>query len=376
MTDLWYCTAPFRQVYIDNNGVSPCCNFQRYQVNLDTWYSSSTLKQIQDQFLSGQKPSQCSACLKDEQSGRQSLRTENNRDYQNQIFRDTTMNFVDYRASNICNFKCRSCSPAFSNGIARETDNSQTLKKFYIPKSEKVARVDHNNFEYVIKNLDQVDRLMFTGGEPTKMPEVRAMLEEVIKRAGHRIGILITTNGSFTDAFWYDLVSKIDNLHWTLSLDAVGQAAEIIRHGTQWSVVESNARWLSKHAASFTVNTVVTNLSLLQLKPLLKFVKDLKQNSNGRNGCEHHFHVSTKPYYLAADNLSPELRKLAQSYVQHCRASGDWLESQADMLRSLDNLLAASTFSPELWAKSMEFNQTLDQIRQESHWSLFDPDRT
>lgn len=376
MDDHWYCVAPFRQVYIDNHGIAPCCHIPRKPINLDTWYKSHALKNLQNQFLIGQRPKDCFTCEIQERQTGHSLRTQSNQDYDNQCFADTRMNFIDYRASNICNFKCRSCGPAFSNGIARETDKSQTLQKFYQPSPEKVARVDQTNFDYVIQNLDQVDRLMFTGGEPTKMPEVKDMLAQVIKQAGHRIGVLITTNGSFVEPFWYELVDKIHNLHWTLSLDAVGNAAEIIRHGTDWSVVEYNAWWLSRHAASLTVNTVVSNLSVFQLNPLLKFVRDLKAQSNGRNGCEHRFHISTRPYYLAADNLPPELLKLATDYVARCATTDQLMESQCDLLNSLQKILATAVFDPYLWAQSVEFNQTLDQIRDESHWRLFEPDYT
>jgi sulfatase maturation enzyme AslB (radical SAM superfamily) len=282
------------------------------------------------------------------------------------------MNFVDYRASNICNFKCRSCSPIFSNGIASETNRSLTLQKFFQIEKEKVAKVSDSNFEYIIENLDQLDRLMFTGGEPTRMPEVKSMLERVVELAGHRIGIMITTNGSFTDPFWYDLVDKIPNLHWTLSLDAVDSAAEIIRHGTHWLTVEKNARWLAKNATSLMINTVVTNISLFQLHPLLQFVRELQTGSNGHNGCDHRFHVSARPYYLSADNLDPDKLQKAVPYLEYCLQNST-IESQKDMLVSLIKQIKTAKFDQTLWNNSQEYNQCLDELRTENHQELFVP---
>lgn len=373
MGNLWYCVAPFRQVFIDNNGVSACCQIPRQPGTLADWYASTELAQLQHQLLAGIKPSVCHRCVTQEAQTGNSLRIENNRDYNNEIFTDTVMNFIDYRASNICNFSCRSCGPDFSNKIARESEKSVKLQKFYQAKPDKVARVDEANFTYVIENLDSVDRLMFTGGEPTKMPEVKSMLTEVIKRAANRIGVLITTNGSFDDDFWYELSNRIPNLHWTLSLDAVGEAAEIIRHGTVWSQIEYNARWLATHAASFSVNTTVTNISLFQIKPLLRFVAELKANANGYNGCNHRFHISLRPFRLAADNLSPELLEQAKMYIQNCIDDGPWLDSQITVLNQLHNLLTSATFHPKLWSISQEFNEELDHLRHQSYQTLFTP---
>jgi organic radical activating enzyme len=372
MDSRWYCVAPFRQVYIDNKGVSPCCQYTRADKDLKTWFSSQELRSIQDQLLSNQIPKLCESCVRDENAFGQSLRTQSNQDYDNKIFTDTKMNFVDYRANNICNFKCRSCSPTFSNGISNETARSRVLQKFFRIEPDKVARVDQSNFAYIIENLDQIDRLMFTGGEPTKMPEVKSMLEQVIKRAGDRIGILITTNGSFTESFWYELVDKIPNLHWTLSLDAVGSAAEIIRHGTHWPTVEKNAKWLAKNASSLMVNSVVTNISLFQLNPLLKFVAELQNLSNGINGCSHRFHVSSRPYMMSADNLAQEKLQQAVLYLEHCLQQTN-IESQQNMLTGLIAQIKIAKFDQHLWSKSQEYNQCLDQIRAENYQSLFEP---
>jgi sulfatase maturation enzyme AslB (radical SAM superfamily) len=117
---------------------------------------------------------------------------------------------------------------------------------------------------------------MLTGGEPTYIPQVKYLLEKIVYD-NYDLDVLITTNASFTDNFWFELTRKFKRLHWTISLDAVGPAAEIIRHGTDWSTIENNIVWLSTHAHSLNFNTVVSNLNVLHLKPLLKFVNQMKK---------------------------------------------------------------------------------------------------
>lgn len=341
-------------------------------MSLQQWYSSLDLEQIQKKFLCNQRPVECQSCADQEKFGK-SLRLENNQAYHNQRFIDTQMNFIDYRASNICNYKCRSCAPVFSNGIAHEVKQNPGLRQFFHEVvSEKVVKVNSNNFDYVIQNLGQVERLMFTGGEPTTMPEVKLMLTEIMQKAHDRISVLITTNGSFTDNFWFDINKKIHNLHWTLSLDAVDKAAGIVRHGTDWNVVAHNAKWLAANAHSFTVNTVVSNLNILQLKPLLKFVQTLKDNSNGMNGCEHRFHVCARPYLLAADNLTFDMLVQARQYVADCQKTTQ-SQDQLDILKSLEKILDVAKFNENLWVKSKTYNEILDKIRGQNHLELFEP---
>ena len=75
---------------------------------------------------------------------------------------------------------------------------------------------------------------------------IKEIINEVAKKYKD-INIMITSNASFLDNFWFDITRQLGNIHWTISIDAVGSAAEIIRHGTDWQVVESNSLALRHH---------------------------------------------------------------------------------------------------------------------------------
>jgi hypothetical protein len=109
-------------------------------------------------------PSVCSGCQQQERTQGRSLRTDSQRDYNYQRFVDTKIDFVDYRASNICNFKCRSCEPAFSHGIAAEARNNTVMANYYPVIDTKTVSIDAANIEWVRDNLVQINRLMITGG--------------------------------------------------------------------------------------------------------------------------------------------------------------------------------------------------------------------
>lgn len=365
----WYCPLPFKHAYIDSSGTAACCNTRRYPVDLDTWSTDPNLLKLQQEFTKGDIPAQCSPCVRQEATQGRSLRTDANRDYDNQVFTQSAIDFIDYRSSNICNFKCRSCEPAFSHGIDQEAKSNLTLTEFYTKvNSTKTVAITDNNQQWIIDNIHKIKRLMITGGEPTVLPGIKDIIRLAVKR-NPNINILITTNGSFTDQFWYDITRQMPNLHWTLSLDAAGAPAEIIRHGTVWATVEHNARWLASHSHSFDINTVVSNLNLLQLYSLLKFVNTL-QTLSTTNGCVHQFYITQRPYYLAVDNISSELKIKALDHLALClELRLD--QAQHNMVAGLITHLEQSTVNNALLERSHLFNSTLDSIRNQDYTTLY-----
>ena len=372
----WYCPLPFRHAFVDSTGVSACCQTPRQKVSLDQWSDNSYLKDLQQQLLQGKMPDVCSGCSWQERTQGRSLRTDSQQDYNHQRFVDTKIDFIDYRASNICNFKCRSCAPEFSHGIAAEARNNSVISDYYQVVDTKTVSINATNIEWVGKNLTQVKRLMITGGEPTYMPEIQLLVERIVYDQLD-IDVMITTNASFVNDFWCEVTRLYPKLHWTVSLDAVGTAAEIVRHGTKWSVVERNVRWLSQHSPSMNVNTVITNLNIMQLVPLLTFVREIQTESkaprglHGDQGCRHQFHISRRPYYLSADNLSPDLQRKAIDHLTQCLT----LDLDAEQTRTMQGVLTQvqqAKFDSKLWQRSVIFNTELDRIRGQNHLSLHD----
>lgn len=372
----WYCPLPFKHAYLDSTGVAACCQTPRQPVSLAEWPDNQYLKRIQAQLLQGEIPSECYSCVRQEQTQGRSLRTDALEDYNHERFIETDIDFVDYRSNNICNFKCRTCNPTFSHGIANEVKNNHILQQFFTPVTSKVVQVTEENATWIHENLANIKRLMITGGEPTAMPEVKKMVEKIVYDQLD-INLLITTNTSFVDDFWCEATRLYKKLHWTVSLDAVGAAAEIVRHGTKWPVVERNARWLAQNAASMDVNTVVSSLNVMQLRPLLEFVIELQKESryprglHGTDGCRHQFHVCHRPYYLAADNWPDHLKPSAIEHLQQCLELQLTTEQQ-NMITGLIADIKHSTFDPTLWDKRHKLNTEFDTIRNQNYNTLYD----
>ena len=377
MSDNFYCPLPFKHAFIDSTGVAACCQTPRYKVSLDEWVSHPKLLELQQAILNNKVANVCQGCVEQEDLQGQSLRTNSLRDYNNKRFTETDIDFIDFRSFNICNFKCRSCNPEFSHGIGQEVKKNPKLERYFgsAPESKTVS-VDDENVNWIKANLHSFKRIMFTGGEPTRIPGVKLLIEQ-IKNNYPDVQVLITSNASFQDDFWYDLTRTFHNLHWTVSIDAIGDAASIIRHGSNWDIIEKNVRWLAKHSYSLDINTVVTNLNIFHLGKILEFGREMQKQSatplgkNGDLGCRHQFHVCTRPYYLSADNLSEDLLASANIYLQELTTL-DLDKEQSQMLDGLIQQISDASYNANLWEKQHDYNLQLDNMRNENHKILYE----
>jgi sulfatase maturation enzyme AslB (radical SAM superfamily) len=318
----------------------------------------------------------CQGCVTQEQTYGTSLRTDSIRDYDNQVFSSTNIDFIDFRSINICNFKCRSCQPEFSHGIAQEVNNHLELQKFFRPPPVgKTVSVTDTNVDWVMQNLVSLKRIMFTGGEPTVIPGVQTLIKK-IKQDHPDIAVMITSNASFQDDFWFEITEQLPNMHWTVSIDAVGPSAEIIRHGSDWTVIEHNVAWLAQHANSLDINSVVSNLTVFGLKPLLEFGRRMQHLSitpvgrHGDLGCRHQFFVCQRPYWLTADNWPEDQQARILTYLESCLEL-DLDDEQKNMVTGLSAQIKSAVFDPEIWNQTQSYNQTLNQIRNENHLTLY-----
>jgi len=377
MSDNFYCPLPFKHAFIDSTGVAACCQTPRYKVSLNEWVSHPKLLELQQAILNNKVANVCQGCVKQEDLQGQSLRTNSLRDYNDKRFTETDIDFIDFRSFNICNFKCRSCNPEFSHGIGQEVKKNPKLERYFgsAPESKTVS-VDDENVNWIKANLHSLKRIMFTGGEPTRIPGVKLLIEQ-IKNNYPDVQVLITSNASFQDDFWYDLTRTFHNLHWTVSIDAIGDAASIIRHGSNWDIIEKNVRWLAKHSYSLDINTVVTNLNIFHLGKILEFGREMQKQSatplgkNGDLGCRHQFFVCTRPYYLSADNLSKDLLASANIYLQELTTL-DLDDEQSQMLDGLIQQISNASYNANLWEKQHDYNLQLDNMRNENHKILYE----
>ena len=372
----WYCPFPFKHIFVDSSGLSPCCNTVTdfgLDISIDQYVNHPKVLNLQKQFLDGKKPIECKSCLLQENIQSKSMRLDGLEDYKHEIFNSSQFDFIHFSQSNICNFKCRSCSPQYSHGIALEMRQNTELSKF--SDNKKFVSVNEHNHQWIINNLSNIKRLLITGGEPTLMPEVRKIFEKIRQFQYPELNIMMTTNCSWTDDFWYDFIESMPNLHITASIDGIGHVAELVRHGTVWKQVEHNVQWLSKHAYSLDINTVISCLNINNLYPLLEFCRKLQIESmlenggrQGDMGLRHQFSIAKEN--VGIDNFPEHMKPSILEHLNQCLQL-DLDHEERRVVQGVIMTVTNSKFNSDKWDRLVQYHSALDKIREENHLALF-----
>jgi MoaA/NifB/PqqE/SkfB family radical SAM enzyme len=272
MTSKTFCILPWIHFYANPDGnVLPCCigdhrlplgNVQKNSIT-EIW-NSDPYKEMRLNMLSGNRCKECTSCYQSEDAEVNSFRQSVNKDYAEFFnFADETnsdgsldtmkLKYLDIRWSNICNFKCRSCSSTYSSSWATEDNKQGQNKSVFI-----FAGGNNNNllYEQIKPYISEVKEIYFAGGEPLLMDKHYDILKHLIDIDNTDIKIRYNTNLSsltFKNTSVIDLWRKFSNVHLNVSLDSWGDRAEYIREGTEWKTIIDN------------INTVKTNCPHIHL---------------------------------------------------------------------------------------------------------------
>jgi len=270
-----FCIAPWMTSHTWPDGrVFPCCLYNTDPADYDksdpllppfgnvneselkdVW-NSPKYKEMRTQMLDGKKPIGCSRCYHLEDNGGLSYRQKFTKDFShtfelvNHTKEDGHLDEMklyswDFRISNFCNFKCRSCgvdlsSSWYSDQLALFPEEAQFRKKGLISVTDKSSFMDmlHPHYEFV-------EEIYFAGGEPLIMPEHYEILDKLIELNRTNTRIRYSTNFSklkFGKRNVFDMWRKFDSLSLYVSVDGVGSIGEYVRKGYNHDEFVSNIK--------------------------------------------------------------------------------------------------------------------------------------
>jgi len=263
------CAVPWMHLNFEPNGkVVPCCltshhNYFAGDLNkqsIDEIWNSSNMKKLRREFLAGEEPEICSTCFDRERVTGESGRIYHNREFKNviKIIPEITepdgtctkmeLKYWDFRFSNLCNLKCRSCGPRYSSAWVPDA------KKLGYTDQEKVWNIeavdDKTNFDFLKDQVQHVQKVYFAGGEPLMMPEHWQTLDLLVENKRFDVKISYNTNASILsygkkNALDYWKQWEPNKIEVWPSIDEIGERAELIRSGTVWPKVEENLKALA-----------------------------------------------------------------------------------------------------------------------------------
>lgn len=379
------CALPWTHLNIDPNGdVYPCCltTFHGQKLgnlNLDSVeniWNSDSMKSLRLEMMQGKKPKICSICFDRESATGQSVRIYNNREFKDVVrsipeitssngsVKEMKLKYWDFRFSNICNFKCRSCVPNLSSSWIPDA------RKLGLQEIDtKIFEIKHINnssvYKFIDENIDHVEKIYFAGGEPLLMDEHWYVINRLIEKKKFNVKLYYSTNLSnleyknqkITDLWKLWPQGKIEICP---SIDEIDDRAELIRSGTDWSKIEKNLISVSQIKNIFIKPSIT--VSVFNVSRITEIIDRLLKLNVITNKSNFHINLLQTPIYYHVSLLS---RDHKQSLIKHLESYiGNYETDITYHFSYLINELNKKTNDSDL-EKFREITKKLDEIRNE-----------
>lgn len=371
----FFCPLPWIHQFVQIDGIKMCCNSNKtLNTSIEEFKNSNYIVNIRNQIKQGVVPEECQSCILLEQQGQESTRTRALIDYP--TYKSTNiqdnLEYLDLRYSNLCNFKCRSCSSTFSSSIEKENiiHNIRNHRFDYRHEYKKILAD-------LKQNIHTIKRINFTGGEPLLIKENEEILKLLIDNNRTDVEILITTNASVFNEKLLKLFSNFKNIHWTISLDAISDAAEYIRNGTKWNNVKTNIDKIISLNQSVAFNCTLTTYSCLFLSSLVEFIGNIKTNKTTQP-IELWFGFCNSPREINPLNMPAEFKDRVMLEINRSLdIISKFDNNKIESIRSLQSLAKLIQNIPKYQSGKdfYKFTNFYDNIRAENFDRLMDTAR-
>lgn len=384
-------------------------------------------KMLRSDMLQGKRPSACKLCFDEEDAVPHGM---SRRKYANKHFPDVVLNayektkkdgkiknkdfpirWWDLRFGNKCNLKCRSCGPSNSDLWYKDymemADSKKSDKPFtidldgeraeIITNSKGQVEIPHMKSWYegsqlwtdITKNLKHIERLYFTGGEPTINHKHRELLEMIVEKGlAKNIELEYNSNMAASSKSFFDLWSQFKKVVIGMSLDGMDSHFEYIRNPGKWSKTERLLKELDTDPRLDNLEAKVTlTLSIMNVFHVPDFMYWIKEQNFKRLSNEMHIHLVFGPEQYCIQNLPTYLKKevedLYNRFITHI-----WKRWPIDTCTQHDMIWAGITETAlkqalgQMWAKEQDPSKweqfkrdtvRLDKIRKED-WKESLPD--
>lgn len=303
------CILPWIHMNVSPSGIVSTCCISNHTIGdlsnntLEEIWNDETIRKVRREMMNNIVPDSCKVCFEREQITGESVRLHRNDFFDQSISNisnitnsdgyvsEMKLKYWDFRFSNVCNYKCRSCSPESSSAWISD------YKKLgwdihYSPKEI--------NFDIISSQINNVEFISFAGGEPLLMDEHWRILDLLIDN-NRMVDLKYNTNLSvlsYKGKSVIDYWKKFKNIRVSPSIDEIGERAEIIRHGTIWNDIEKNINTIiSISNIVVQVHITVSVFNVFRLPYIIEYLRKLGVQNFHLNMLSEpsYYHVSILP---------------------------------------------------------------------------------
>lgn len=400
---------PFGRLQPKGNAKA-CLNVTRN--TLDETRNHIVIKEIRASMIKGEEHPACDLCWKEEANGLTSKRMFINEapvhgkkmdleDIVANTAEDGTIDperfpltYYDLRFGNLCNLRCRYCGPADSslwyedwhklnegtphmrNGPGQKTMWFYGNVKYKVEKKDnKYGVYNSDDFEWYEqplfwegfeKNLDKLDRLYFTGGEPTINKAHFRMLELVINAGiAGRVTLEYNSNMFATPPKLFEMWKHFKHVDIGCSIDGIGDMAAYLRPPSKWDVVEKNLDALGFNGSPNIVGSLSTTISLFNVRQFPEICQWLRTKHYDHIRHVPAFHMLHYPAEFSVQVLPKAVKEqITQEYEKFCDDEKDpnWARTYRERFSGIISFMNAEDKS-ELLPQLKKQVLALDELR-------------
>ena len=285
---------------------------------------------------------------------------------------------LNLNLSNVCNFKCRMCSPNYSTALIPDfihLEKQKAPKRRFDPKGTKqIINLSDFLCKYG-KQLLPLHSIWVTGGEPFMDDRLYDFAENLKSYTDvSKININITTNGSKLDIEKLKVFDEYKTIGINLSIDGTGRLFEYMRSAGvfSWKEMLDNLEEIDfwqittkkKNHRVFSVNSSFQIYNAYNTYDFFKFFLPYIKKDDWIE-----YRLLTNPYWLAAQHLPDYLKINVNTQLENLI---DFLkindiyrkEKSIKFIKNCINCLKTAR-NQESWEKFANFTVVLDLYRKQ-----------
>jgi MoaA/NifB/PqqE/SkfB family radical SAM enzyme len=390
-----FCILPWVHQELQQNGdVLPCCISDgspcgnlRDKTPKECW-NSDFMKELRIDMLKGTENKSCQNCYNIEANGGISTRIIKNKLFESSFskvdntlsdgtYEEYNLSFLGIRFSNLCNMKCRYCTPSNSTSWIKE------LKEFNALSSEDKYTRTFEEIEPFLDDLltkhTQLKEIYIAGGEALIDPDHTKLLKKLIEANRCDINLMYDTNLTtryFKDTDIFELWKNFSNVRVSGSIDDIEHRFEYARKGGTWPQTKEHMVILNTFSSSiyFHINVTVNIYNVFYLAELFEYVLENKLVEISEISIyvledPHHFNITILPL-RAKEAIKVKLATFIESYIFKKYS----LKESLLFVKSLKSIISKMNSSPSNDKAMKVFKDEtsiLDKRRNESFAQVF-----
>ena len=304
---------PFHHMDIlPNDTLKPCCKFleelpydnieNKIDVHRDVFFEN-----IRNSLKQGITVKGCQQCYDSEQHSNKSFRTRMLDKFKERTGKEfempdtSALYSINIALSNLCNSKCRMCSPEYSTSWYSDAKKlGIQIPKGPISKNDIIDSI----------SASSLYSLSFVGGEP--MMEQERIIKLLKQCNLENLNFIVTTNGTLLpNSELVSLLKKCKNVEIDLSIDTYGKLNDFLRKGGQWDNINYNLNWYYNNFPKIKMNTAISIYNINLISELLNYISEYFPN------VIHNHLIVSKPDWMSPKNLPESVKDLVRKKIEN-----------------------------------------------------------